>query len=172
MHVDGIAASAASLVAIAGQKTHISPDATFMIHRAWTGTIGDRDEMQHTLEILEQVDRQMASMYHRKTGIAVEELLERMSAEWWMDAATARKHGFVDAIASPPQRNAGGTAAMYDRPWFARSPRGQGPAVTDRPRPGAGSSAPSSPASGPGAQPPAVAAAASTQSWEIPDAAS
>jgi ATP-dependent protease ClpP protease subunit len=123
VHIDGLAASAASLVALAGQRTHISADGTFMIHRAWTLAAGDRNELEHTMQTLDHVDRIMASIYARKTGMEAEELLARMSGEWWMDADTALKFGFVDAIAAPPRRNAGGTTAMLNRPWFAHGPR-------------------------------------------------
>lgn len=128
-HVDGLAASAATIPALATQATHISPDGTFMIHRAWTITLGDRDDLEHTMAVLEHVDKTMANIYARKTGLEVDELLERMSGEWWMNAETARKYGFVDAIASPPQRNAGGTSAMLNRPWFAKGPRAPAPAA-------------------------------------------
>jgi ATP-dependent protease ClpP protease subunit len=149
VYIDGLAASAATLIAVSSAATIMSPDASYMIHRAWTGAIGDRDELQHTLEVLDHVDRVMAGMYASKTGMAVDDLLERMAGEWWLDAPAAKKFKFVDAIASPPQRAPGGTTAMMDRPWFARCPRALAPAVPrglpvppERLAPDAGSSTP------------------------------
>lgn len=122
--VDGIAASAATLVAVAGQYTYMSAEALFMIHRAWTAAIGDRDELSETIEVLEKVDGLMADAYARKTGLAKDKLLAMMSDETWMDSQQARKLGFIDGVVEPPKRNAAGVAAMMDRPWFSRLPSG------------------------------------------------
>jgi ATP-dependent protease ClpP protease subunit len=123
-YVDGIAASAATLIAAKTDSCVIAQEASYMIHRASTLAVGNRDQMQHTVALLEQVDAQMARLYNAKTGISVEKLLEKMSEEWWMSGPDAVKHGFADAIAAPSRKNSQDARAYHDRPWFARTTLG------------------------------------------------
>jgi ATP-dependent Clp protease protease subunit len=67
-HVDGYAASAASLVAIAGAKCIMAPGSMLMIHKAWTFAIGNSDDLLETADLLDKIDGQLAETYASKTG--------------------------------------------------------------------------------------------------------
>lgn len=101
----GVAASAASVVAMAG-KVEMSPTAQMMIHNAWTVSIGDRNDMQGVSDFLKTVDRSIANAYQKKTGIAEQELLSLMDKETWMDAESAKEKGFADEIMFEEQHKA------------------------------------------------------------------
>lgn len=93
----GVAASAASVIAMAG-KVEMSPTAQIMIHNAWTVGIGDRNDMQEVSDFLKTVDRSIAKAYEKKTGLGEQELLSLMDKETWMDAESAKDKGFIDEI--------------------------------------------------------------------------
>lgn len=124
VYIDGLAASAATIVAVAARRTYMAAEAMFMIHRAWTMAVGDRDELLATLEVLDQIDEMMANAYVRRTGKSKSVIMEMMAAETWMNAEEAKANGFVDAIVTPPKRNANGAQALLNRPWFTRNPDG------------------------------------------------
>lgn len=93
----GVAASAASVVAMAGE-VEMSPTAQMMIHNAWTIAIGDRNDMQGVSDFLKTVDKSIANAYEKKTGLSEGDLLSLMDKETWMDAELAKEKGFVDEI--------------------------------------------------------------------------
>lgn len=94
----GLAASAASVVAMAGKKIMMSPTAQMMIHNVSSCAAGDYREMEHTAEILKSANDTIANAYRLKTGKAQEELLRLMDNETWMTAQKAKEHGFIDEI--------------------------------------------------------------------------
>lgn len=93
----GIAASAASVIAMAGKVT-MSPTAELMIHNAWTLAIGDRNDLGTVTDSLKVTDKAIASAYRNKTGLSEEELLSLMDKETWMGAEDAKEKGFIDEI--------------------------------------------------------------------------
>ncbi|MCF3941575.1 head maturation protease, ClpP-related [Oceanobacillus alkalisoli] len=93
----GVAASAASVIAMAG-KVKMSPTAQLMIHNASTIAIGDHNEMDKTSNFLKSVNKSISTSYQQKTGLNEEELLNLMDEETWMDAEEAKEKGFVDEI--------------------------------------------------------------------------
>ena len=93
----GEAASAASMIAMAGHCT-MSPTALMMIHNVFTCASGDKNEMAHTSEMLNEADKAIATAYCDKTGKSEEEILEMMNQETWLNAKSAKEHGFVDQI--------------------------------------------------------------------------
>lgn len=97
IHILGLAASAASIIAQAG-KSKISPTAMFMVHNVSGGACGDYHEMLHQAEVLETANRAVASAYMEKTGKTMEELQDIMDKETWLDAVKAVEHGFVDEV--------------------------------------------------------------------------
>lgn len=99
-HIDGIAASAATIVANAADESTISPGGMYMIHRAWTITIGNAIEMRSLADVLDQLDKTIAAQYASKTGMAESKIIALMDEETWMTAAMAVEHGFVDSVAS------------------------------------------------------------------------
>lgn len=94
----GIAASAASVIAMAGDTIQISPTAQIMIHNATTGVGGDKNDMAHTAEFLKGIDESISNAYKIKSGLTTEELLELMDNETWMTAKTAIELGLADEI--------------------------------------------------------------------------
>lgn len=96
--IDGIAASAASVIAMAGEKVSMSPTALMMIHNPALGTYGDHNEMQKAIEVLEQVKESIINAYEIKTGLLRKKISELMEAETWMSASEAKEMGFCDEI--------------------------------------------------------------------------
>lgn len=96
--IDGIAASAASVIAMAGEKVSMSPTALMMIHNPALSTYGDHNEMQKAIEILEQVKESIINAYEIKTGLSRDKISELMEAETWMSANEAKDMGFCDDI--------------------------------------------------------------------------
>lgn len=93
----GVAASAASVIAMAGDHIEISPTAQMMIHNAWTMAMGDINEMQKTVDMLDSVNRGIANAYINKTGKTEDEILSLMNKETWFNAQDAVEHGFADS---------------------------------------------------------------------------
>lgn len=98
IHVVGIAASAASVIACAGQSD-ISPTAMLMIHNSSSIARGDYHAMDKESEVLQQVNKAIASAYVAKTGMSEQEALEIMDRESWITAAQAVEYGLIDSIA-------------------------------------------------------------------------
>ncbi len=94
----GLAASAASVVAMAGKKITMSPTAQMMIHNVSSWAEGDYREMEHTAEILKNANDTIANAYRLKTGKTQEELLRLMDKETWMTAQKAKELGFIDEV--------------------------------------------------------------------------
>ena len=96
--IDGIAASAASVIAMAGTKVLMSPVSTMMIHNPMTIAYGNSDEMQKAIEMLQEVKESIINAYEIKTGLSRAKLSHLMDAETWMDANKAVELGFADGI--------------------------------------------------------------------------
>lgn len=94
----GIAASAASVIAMAGDTVEISPVAQLMIHNVSSGLYGDSNAFAHEAEVLAGFNQSIANSYVDKTGKSMEELLELMSKETWFTAEKAVAHGFADTV--------------------------------------------------------------------------
>lgn len=96
--VVGLAASAASVIAMAGDKIEISPTGQIMIHNASGGFGGDYRDMEKGAEILKNVNATISNAYSLKTGLSNEELLEMMNKETWLTPQQALEKKFVDEI--------------------------------------------------------------------------
>lgn len=117
VHVEGIAASAATTVALAGTQVRMFAGSLFMVHNSWTMAWGNKDDLQDTIKLLALVDRQLAADYRRKTGASEEQVKQWMDDETWFDAQAAKDAGFVDAIDEPGTADASGTAAPKAKAW-------------------------------------------------------
>ena len=106
--IDGIAASAASVIAMAGDETYMSPVSMLMIHNPSTIAMGDHTEMEKAIDMLEEVKESIINAYVLKTGLTRARLSHLMDAETWMNANTAVELGFADGIitrdAFPPEK--------------------------------------------------------------------
>ena len=96
--IDGIAASAASVIAMAGTKVLMSPVSMLMIHNPMTIAFGDSAEMQKAIEMLGSVKDSIINAYEIKTGLSRAKLSHLMDAETWMDVNKAVELGFADEI--------------------------------------------------------------------------
>lgn len=99
-HIDGLAASAATYVALAADEVEITDGGFFMIHQAWSLAMGNADDMEESARVLRKVDASIVADYARKTGQAEEQLAEWMAATTWFNADEALAAKFVDRIAS------------------------------------------------------------------------
>jgi len=104
--IDGIAASAASVVAMAGTNVLISPTATMMIHDPLTVAIGDTEEMRKAMDMLSEVKESIINAYEIKTGLTRTKLAHMMTAETWMNAQKAVELGFADGILEDEKKRA------------------------------------------------------------------
>jgi len=98
VQIVGMAASAASVISMAGQHVEMSPVAQLMIHNASTGAWGDYNEMDATSEFLQKVNQTITNAYRAKTSKTEEALLQMMNRTTWMTASEAKENGFIDAI--------------------------------------------------------------------------
>lgn len=98
VRIVGLAASAASVIAMAGKKILMSPTAQLMIHNVSSYADGDYRDMEHTAEVLKNANETIANAYRIKTGMAQEELLGLMDKETWFAADKAKELGFIDAV--------------------------------------------------------------------------
>ena len=98
VHIDGIAASAASVIAMAGNHVAISPVGMMMIHNPATVSIGDEREMKKAMEMLSEVKESIINAYELKTGLPRKQLSNMMNAESWRNAQKALELGFADSI--------------------------------------------------------------------------
>lgn len=99
-YVDGVAASAASFVAMAADEIEMAQGTFFMIHKAWTMTWGNADDLLKSAELLEKIDGTLATTYHNRTGIAEDELKAMMAAETWIEASEAVEKGFANRVSN------------------------------------------------------------------------
>jgi len=98
VNVQGIAASAASVIAMAGDTVKISPSAQIMIHQAASYGGGNKDDLAHEIDVLDGIDQSIANVYESKTGIDQGDLLNMMSKETWLGTKDAVDKGFADEI--------------------------------------------------------------------------
>ena len=96
--IDGLAASAASVIAMAGTEVYMSPVSMLMIHNPLTVAIGDSEEMQKAIDMLSEVKESIINAYERKTGLSRAKLSHLMDAETWMNAGKAIELGFCDGM--------------------------------------------------------------------------
>ncbi|HEP1469758.1 TPA: Clp protease ClpP [Streptococcus pyogenes] len=96
--IDGIAASAASVIAMAGTKVMMSPVSMLMIHNPMTIAFGNKGEMEKAISMLDEVKESIINAYEIKTGMSRAKLSHLMDSETWMDAHKAVELGFADDI--------------------------------------------------------------------------
>lgn len=96
--IDGLAASAASVIAMAGTEVLMSPVAMMMIHNPMTVAIGDSQELQKAIEMLSEVKESIINAYEIKSGLSRAKLSRLMDAESWFNAKKAIEMGFADKL--------------------------------------------------------------------------
>ena len=103
--IDGIAASAASVIAMAGTKVLMAPTALMMVHNPLTIAIGDTDEMQKAILMLDEVKESIINAYQVKTNQSRAKISHWMDAETWMNANKAIELGFADGVLEDSKRH-------------------------------------------------------------------
>lgn len=131
VHIDGLAASAATFIAMAGDEVIMAKGAMFMIHKAWTGMWGNAEDLRKEAELLDKIDGTLADTYAEKTGKEVSAISEWMAAETWFTAQEALDAGFATSIADKEAK-----ASVWNLSAYANAPKAErAPAPTPAPEP-------------------------------------
>ena len=103
VQIDGMAASAASVIAMAGTHVCMSPTSMMMIHNPFTVAMGDSAEMRRAIQLLDEVKESIINAYEIKTGLSRVRLSHLMDSETWMSAHKAKELGFCDEVLYTPE---------------------------------------------------------------------
>ena len=110
--VDGLAASAASFIAMAGTTVSMCEQSLLMVHNAWAIVVGDRNDMLDMAAVMEKIDSQLAAIYAGKSGKSVKDVGAMMDAETWFTSSEAKDAGLCDVIAVPAKPDAKALASL------------------------------------------------------------
>jgi ATP-dependent Clp protease, protease subunit len=123
-YVDGVAASAASLLAVSAGETVMAPGSMMMIHEAWTIALGNKGDFLATAALLEKIDASIVETYQAKAGGKPDQWAAEMAAETWYTAAEAVKAGLADRVAEdkPVAAQAAWDLGVYDHAPAAPEP--------------------------------------------------
>jgi ATP-dependent Clp protease protease subunit len=113
--IDGIAASAASVIAMAGTEVLMAPTALMMVHNPLTVAIGDSEEMQKAIAMLAEVKESIINAYEIKTGLSRVRLSHLMDAETWLNANKAIEMGFADGILEDAKKRTQAATYAFSR---------------------------------------------------------
>lgn len=116
-HVDGVAASAASIIALAGDEVLMAEGSYAMVHSAWSLAMGNARDMRKVAELLEGIDASLAGIYSRQMDITPEEAMQLMVDETWLNAEDAVAKGFADGHEEQPA-----VEASFDLSLFQKTP--------------------------------------------------
>ncbi|HFR3653534.1 TPA: head maturation protease, ClpP-related [Streptococcus suis] len=111
--IDGLAASAASVIAMAGTTVSMSPVAMMMIHNPWTVVQGEAKDMQKVIEMLGEIKESIINAYELRTGLSRTKLSHLMDSESWFNAKKAVELGFADKILFDKQEEHGMETESY-----------------------------------------------------------
>ena len=117
-HIDGYAASAATVIATAADEVEIADGGFYMIHNAWTWAMGNANDLTATATLLSKIDGSLAAQYAKKSGMAVDEVRAAMDAETWYTAEEAVAAGLVDRVSAGKKAE-----ASWDMSAYARAPK-------------------------------------------------
>lgn len=121
MRVEGLAASIASIIMMAGKEIEVCSGAFVMVHNPWAMSMGESDDLRSTADVLDKMKQSMVSIYAKRTGLKDDEVVALMNDETWMTAEEAVEKGFADKVLDGPGASAKtslGTCAQY----FAKVP--------------------------------------------------
>lgn len=120
VYIDGIAASIASIIAMAGDEIIMGEASGIMIHKPWTCLCGDAKDMEETINLLDGLEEQMINVYKKVTGKDSTELRQMLAAETWLWGQDAVDEGFATRMSEDGETFA--AAASLDKQWFAKKP--------------------------------------------------
>ena len=122
-HIDGVAASAASIIAMAATRSVMAPGSLLMIHNAWMITMGDAADLRSQADVLEKIDQLAAETYAAKGNADAAHYRELMQAETWFTPAEAVAEGLVDEAAPETKKQDKGSKQSWDLSAFLRAPK-------------------------------------------------
>lgn len=128
-HVDGVAASCASWLALAADETVISSGGMIMIHQSETLAAGNAADLRERADLLEKVDSILVDIYVRETGQTAEQIMAWMAAETWFKADEAVANGFADRITEAAPKN----LAAWNLTAYANAPKQNPPLAPEDP---------------------------------------
>jgi len=120
VHVDGLAASIASIIALAGSEIIMGEGALYMVHLPWTACRGDRNDLDNTVQRLMDIEEQMLTIYSKRTGLDRVELRKMLEDETWLDADQAIEMGFAD---KKSEEEVAIAASLMDKCWISHAPK-------------------------------------------------
>lgn len=120
VYIDGLAASMASIIMLAGDQVIMGEGALVMIHLPWTMTFGNRKDIEATTERLMDIEEQMVSLYAKKTKLSRPEIKSMLEKETWMDSAEAKEFGFIDSTMEESMPVA--ASALKSAKWINKAP--------------------------------------------------
>lgn len=98
VNIDGLAASIASIIAMAGDEIHMAENAFMMIHDPWVVAAGTADELRNQADVMDKVQEKLINTYVKRTQGDAEEIAQWMKDETWMNSEEALERGFIDSI--------------------------------------------------------------------------
>lgn len=119
IYIDGLAASIASVIALAGDEIIIGEGALYMIHLPWTFAMGNRMDLDNTVNRLMDVEEQMLGIYAKRSGLEKSEIRAMLEKETWLGAEEAIERGFVDKKMEDTVAIA---ASAIKSQWIAKRP--------------------------------------------------
>lgn len=99
--IEGMAASMASVIALAGDEVTMSENSLYMIHNVWGGETGESTDLRKAADLMDKMGDRLVSIYMSKTGESEEQIRAWMDEETWFDSSEAVKAGFIDKIEEP-----------------------------------------------------------------------
>ena len=121
-HIDGLAASMASIVALAADEVRMAENAFLMIHEPWSLVIGNAADLRKEAQVLDKLSGAMAGIYRLASGATDEQVLAWMGEETWFSAAEALDAGFAHEVLSEEPEAIKQAAALFDLSVFAHVP--------------------------------------------------
>ncbi|OHT19917.1 head maturation protease, ClpP-related [Edaphosphingomonas haloaromaticamans] len=121
--IDGVAASAGSVIALAAETVEIADGGFYMIHKGWTFVMGNADDLRTTAGLLDKIDASLIADYVAKTGKDAAEIETLMKAETWFSAEEAVAAGFVDAIMPTTAAKAKANARAFNLAIYDKAPQ-------------------------------------------------
>lgn len=159
VHIDGLAASIASVIAMAGDKVVMAPKASMMVHDGWTVSAGNAKDMRKTADLLDKQSDIIASVYADKTGQPADFWRGVMADDAWYNAEEALAAGLVDEIEGKPAP----AEEPFDLTVFAHAGRDNAPAPPLKPQ----DKAPEPVVEPPAPEPPAPAPEPAPFAWDF-----
>lgn len=114
--IDALAASAASVVAMAGDAIEMADNALFMIHNPWTIALGDSKDMKKTADLLDKIRDSIVTTYQSRSDLSADEISDMMNEETWLNADEAMKKGFITSKSSDSVE----ISNKIEKPWMNR----------------------------------------------------